>query len=67
MKNIFNKLNLRRLSIGVVIGGLLGFAYYYFIGCNNGTCPITSSPVKSTLYGVVFGALLTFSTKKKDE
>lgn len=28
---------------GVLVGGLLGFAYYYFIGCNAGSCAITSN------------------------
>ncbi|MCK6620928.1 MAG: hypothetical protein HUU32_06205 [Calditrichaceae bacterium] len=39
-------------------GALLGFGYYYFIGCNTGTCPITSSPYISTAYGAVMGVLL---------
>ena len=59
------KVNTLKLSLGVVIGGLIGFAYYYFIGCNSGTCAITSSPVISTLYGVVLGLLWTLPTKKK--
>ena len=59
------KVNISKLSLGVVIGGLIGFAYYYFIGCKSGTCAITSSPVISTLYGVVLGLLWTLPTKKK--
>ena len=59
------KVNISKLSLGVVIGGLIGFAYYYFIGCKSGTCAITSSPVISTLYGVLLGVLWTFPTKKK--
>lgn len=59
------KVNILKLSLGVVIGGLIGFAYYYFIGCKSGTCAITSSPVISTLYGVVLGLLWTLPTKKK--
>ena len=60
-----NKSNLRRISLGVILGGAIGFAYYYFIGCKSGTCGITSSPVNSTLYGVLLGVLWTFPTKKK--
>ena len=54
--------------IGIVIGAVLGFGYWYFIGCNTGTCAITSSPVNSTLYGGLMGILLvnTFSGNKKE-
>ena len=44
-----------RLIIGVVLGALGGFAYYRFIGCAGGTCPITGNPVISTLYGALIG------------
>ncbi len=39
----------------VVGGGALGFAYYKFIGCSSGACPITSNPWISTLYGALMG------------
>lgn len=45
------------LFIGVIIGGLGGYLYYYFVGCASGTCAITSKPLNSTLYGMVLGAL----------
>ena len=63
--NWLNKTFLKKISIGVILGGTIGFAYYYFIGCKSGTCAITSSPVISTLYGVLLGTLWTFPTKKK--
>lgn len=46
------------LFIGIVIGGLGGFFYYYFIGCSSGTCVITSKPINSTIYGMILGGLL---------
>jgi len=46
------------LFIGVIIGGLGGYLYYYFVGCASGTCAITSKPLNSTLYGMLLGALL---------
>jgi len=47
-----------------VIGGLGGFAYYYFIGCTTNTCPITSNPFISTAYGFGVGILLGWDNKK---
>lgn len=43
----------------IVIGGLLGFLYYWKVGCVTGSCPITSDPLRSILYGAVFGFLLS--------
>jgi len=43
---------------GGVVGAVSGYAYWFFIGCSSGTCPITSSPLNSTLYGIVMGGLL---------
>jgi hypothetical protein len=52
--------------IGILIGSIAGYAYYHFIGCTGGTCPITSRPLNSTMYGALMGGLL-FSNFKKDE
>jgi hypothetical protein len=46
-----------RLVTGVVVGGLLGYGLYRFIGCSSGACSITSNPWVSTIVGMVFGAL----------
>ena len=51
-------------ALGVLIGGTLGFLYYYFIGCTSGSCAITSSPISSILFGGVFGLLITSSPCK---
>ncbi len=56
-----------KLTIGVVVGAILGYLYYFFIGCRTGTCAITSSPVNSMVYGAVMGLILTFPTNGKDE
>jgi phage shock protein E len=45
--------------IGSAIGAILGFAYYFFVGCASGVCAITSNPYISTLYGAIFGLLIT--------
>lgn len=44
--------------IGAVIGGALGFAYYKFIGCPSGACPITANPYSSVIYGAVVGLVV---------
>ena len=42
------------------IGGVLaGLAYYHFIGCATGSCPITSNPVSSMVYMGLIGWLLS--------
>ncbi len=45
--------------IGAVIGAAVGyFVFYKMIGCASGTCPITSNPLSSTIYGAVIGLLM---------
>jgi hypothetical protein len=61
--NIFTK---RKLTLlGVVLGTIGGFLYWKFIGCTSGTCPITSSPVLSTIWGGAMGGLLFNIFEKK--
>lgn len=47
-----------RIALGVLLGAVLGFVYYKFVGCATGTCPITRNPWTSTLYGAVIGGLV---------
>ncbi len=44
-------------ATAVLIGAILGYLYYHFIGCTSGSCAITSSPLSSTLFGGVLGFL----------
>ena len=50
-----------RILIGVVVGGSLGFGWYKLVGCSTGTCPLTSNPFTSTLFGMVMGVLIATS------
>jgi hypothetical protein len=52
--------------IGIATGAIAGYAYYHFVGCASGTCPITSHPLNSTAYGALVGALI-FTTFKKEK
>lgn len=54
-------MDILKYIIGAVAGGLLGFAIYKFIGCSTGTCPITSNPYISVIYGIVMGLLIASS------
>lgn len=52
--------------IGVVLGAIAGYVYWQQIGCDSGSCAITSSPVNSAIYGSVMGGLF-LSIFKKDK
>ncbi len=69
-KNTIIQLITKRIAlpalIGTIAGAAGGFAYYYFIGCSSGTCPITSSPYISILWGSLMGYLLGDMFVKKN-
>jgi hypothetical protein len=64
--NLF-KNKIFKLVFFVMIGGAIGFAYYYFIGCRTGSCPITSTWYISTIYGMFTGGILGFPQKEKSK
>lgn len=63
--SIFLKRNKLTL-LGILFGSVAGYFYWQQVGCSSGTCPITSSPVWSSLYGALLGGLL-FSIFKKQK
>lgn len=68
MTFILNLLKKNKLLVaGLITGSVAGYLYYYYVGCNSGTCAITSQPFNSTIYGAFVGALLFTSFKKDKE
>ena len=67
MKQITNLLYTYKLQlISLGLGGLAGYAFYYFIGCNSGHCLITGNPFVSTVYGMVLGIVWTWPNQKRN-
>ena len=64
MKDLF-KNKVFKIGLFLFLGGAAGFSYYYFIGCNSGSCAITSNPYISTTYGMIMGLLLSLDSKKE--
>jgi membrane protein DedA with SNARE-associated domain len=54
-----------KIVFPVLAGAAAGYMYYYFIGCNTGSCAISSNPWISTAYGAFMGALLIKKPKKE--
>ncbi|HOP49561.1 MAG TPA: DUF6132 family protein [Ignavibacteriales bacterium] len=61
---LFKKNKYLRVVVFAILGATFGYLYYYFIGCQSGSCPITSKWYNSTLYGMVMGVILGFPSKK---
>lgn len=47
-------------------GAILGYGYYFYVGCYNGACMISGNPYISTIYGAGIGLLVAPSMKKTD-
>ena len=69
IKNKMKKKAYLITGLGIIVGLIAGYLYYQQIGCESGTCAITSKPLNSTLYGGLMGGLLfnlfVTSPKKK--
>lgn len=67
MKEFWRK---NKWALIFVIPGIIGgFMYWKFIGCNSGSCPITSVWYNSSIYGAIMGfvvgSFIDDSLKKK--
>jgi hypothetical protein len=59
IKGFLKSRNFWRPFLGILIGGIAGFFYYYFIGCKTGSCPITSHSYSTVIVGGIMGYLIT--------
>ncbi len=61
-ESIWNKRYLKFLTLKSIIGMLVGVAggyiYYIKVGCTSGSCPITSNPWMTMLWGLMMGYLV---------
>lgn len=51
--------------LGALIGGVVGYLYWYHVGCSTGTCPMTASPTMTIAWGAVMGSLVFGLFKKR--
>lgn len=65
-EKIYNRKFIAPVS-GILLGTLGGYLYYHFVGCQSGTCAITSNPYLSMLWGAAVGYLVgdMFTGRKK--
>lgn len=46
---------------GMLVGGALGFAAYWCIGCTTGACPLTANPWRGAMFGALLGLMFHFA------
>ncbi|WP_163706908.1 DUF6132 family protein [Mangrovibacterium lignilyticum] len=51
-------------ALGIGVGIIAGYLYWYYIGCTSGTCPIQSNWHTSSLYGGLLGYFISDLKKK---
>ena len=51
--------------IGLIIGSIGGYIYYLKVGCQSDSCPITSDPWLTIIWGAAVGYLIGDMFKRK--
>lgn len=57
---------MKKTLLFITIGSLAGFAYYFFVGCEN-SCSLTSSSLNTVAYGAFIGFVLGWPISKKEK
>lgn len=60
-------INHKKNFIFAILGAVAGFLYWYFVGCESGTCAITSVWYRTAIYGALMGWLLSDVSFKKEK
>lgn len=61
MQNFINMISQNGLVVKIIAtlaGAGVGFLIYKLVGCRTGSCPITSNPWMSMIWGALIGFLL---------
>lgn len=52
---------LTKIVIGILIGGALGATMGYFGKCSTGACPLTATPWRGAMWGILLGVMFSLS------
>ena len=52
---------------GIAIGGFVGFLYWRVIGCNAGSCPLTSNPYNTVMLFAAMGGFVAYDNRRKEK
>ena len=47
-----------RTIIGGIVGAVVGFGIYKFVGCRTGACPLSGNPWIATILWALMGAVM---------
>ncbi len=56
----------KKIVLGSGLGMIAGYAYWYYVGCASGSCPITANWGSSVAYGAFMGAAFIGLFEKKE-
>ena len=59
VRRLLRKSNVR-IIVGIVAGVIIGALYWEFIGCNGGSCSLTSNPTKTMILFGLMGGWFTY-------
>ena len=50
---------MRKMILGIIIGGVLGAASGYYLSCTGGVCPLAGNPWRGAISGAVLGFIIS--------